>query len=125
MSASDSAEWLRFAETDLTAARRLIAAEPLPSTAAFHAQQAAEKAMKAALVARNARAPKTHDLLALARLLPDLNGLPPDAALDQLTYYAVDSRYPDDFQDVTADEAHKAIETAEAVLVAVRAALGA
>ncbi len=125
MSASEPAEWLRFATTDMAAARRLLTSEPLPAVAAYHAQQAAEKAMKAVLVARNARVPKIHDLLALARLLPDVGGLPPDAALDVLTYYAVDSRYPDDMPDVSEDEAREAVALAETVLAAVCAALGA
>ena len=123
MSASNPAEWLRIEDTDLVAARRLLESDPLPAAAAYHAQQVAEKAMKAVLVARRAPVPKIHDQLALARLAPEVGGLPSDAELDLLTYYGVDSRYPDDMPDVSEDEAREAVALAEAVLAAVRAAL--
>lgn len=45
-------EWITKAEEDLAAARRLLQDDPLPTPAAFHCQQAAEKALKAFLVAR-------------------------------------------------------------------------
>ena len=48
---SDPHEWLRFAHHDLAAARLLLTDVDLPARmACFHAQQAAEKALKASLV---------------------------------------------------------------------------
>ncbi len=56
-------QWLSRAEEDLDVATRLIAeSTPYLSTVAFHAQQAAEKFLKAFLVRHGVEFPKTHDL---------------------------------------------------------------
>src|SRR5271165_3907632 len=70
MEASDAAEWLLHAESDLTYAK-LGQPEPaiLRNQVTFHAEQAAEKAFKAALVHAAVEFPKTHDLQALLLLL--------------------------------------------------------
>lgn len=86
--------WLSKARTDLDAARHLrsnstIAAE----VAAFHYQQAAEKAIKGLLVTAGQVPPHVHDLRALISNLPDPSGIDADVA-DMLTPFAVLSRYP-------------------------------
>ena len=89
--------WLEKAEADLQAARLLVAA---PSrdyfTAAFHAQQAAEKYLKALLVWHQTAFVKTHDIQHLinlgARRDPSLARDLATAA--SLTPYGVDFRYP-------------------------------
>jgi HEPN domain-containing protein len=53
--------WIDVANTDLDAARMLLT--NIPSASCFHAQQAAEKALKAALTAVVGDAPRTHKLL--------------------------------------------------------------
>lgn len=62
----------------------------------FHAQQAVEKAIKAALEARGVDYPRTHDLARLLELLNDSGGAPPDrdAAL-ALSPWAAEFRYGD------------------------------
>ena len=63
-------EWLAKADADLRARDGLLAAAALSEIAAFHAQQAAEKALKAFLVWNQVEFPRTHDikrLLALCR----------------------------------------------------------
>ena len=62
----------------------------------FHAQQAAEKALKAALSSRSIRYPRTHDLTALLDLAREHGmALPPDAGLlSALTPFGVEQRYP-------------------------------
>jgi hypothetical protein len=59
--AAETREWLIRASADLRACVTLIAAD-LPSEALFHAQQCAEKAMKALLAWREITFGKTHDL---------------------------------------------------------------
>lgn len=60
---ADPREWLRKAREDLRVAELVIAAKDVsPGPAGFHLQQAAEKALKAILVARGKAAPRTHDL---------------------------------------------------------------
>jgi HEPN domain-containing protein len=66
--ADDPREWLRRANSNLAQARRpeeTVCLEDL----CFQAQQAAEKALKALLLARGCRPPYTHDLGALLRLI--------------------------------------------------------
>jgi HEPN domain-containing protein len=62
----------------------------------FHAQQCAEKYLKACLQEAAVPFPRTHDLTVLLDLLlpstPALAGL--RSALDTLSAYAVDPRYP-------------------------------
>ena len=126
MSATDATEWIRYAVDDARAARILLAHGASAHLAAGHAQQCAEKAIKAVIVARGQTPKKTHDLSVLLQHLGTaLPGMPPDLDVDGLTEYTVGSRYPDDLPQVSQDQAEGAIETAEAVLAAVRAALGA
>jgi HEPN domain-containing protein len=121
---SAAAEWLRYAHGDLDAARVLLGADVPPRTAAWHAQQAAEKAMKAVLVALGHDVPRTHDLLDLARrVAPTVPGLPSTESLAELSVHAVQPRYPDDLPDVDEAEALRAVETAETVVTSVETAL--
>ena len=59
--AKEIREWLLRARGDLSACSALIAAD-LPSEALFHAQQCAEKAIKALLTWNQVTFKKTHDL---------------------------------------------------------------
>lgn len=114
----DGAEWLRYAEDDLAGAYRLLTDVHLPARlACFHAQQAAEKALKAALATAGTRIPRTHDLVALLMLSPvDVRTELAVVDLTMLDPWAVDARYPGDIPDATADEASAVIEIAAAVV---------
>ncbi|HQR13591.1 MAG TPA: HEPN domain-containing protein [Nitrospira sp.] len=91
--------WLRKAEHDLLNIENNLAAKDIPwDTVCFHAQQAAEKVLKALLVHHGRDLSKTHDLVALlAQCVACDAGL---AALEsdcrKLTSYGVAARYPDD-----------------------------
>jgi HEPN domain-containing protein len=61
-------EWMKKAHKDLKAAR-ILQQEGLYEEVAFHAQQAAEKALKALLIANGVRPPKTHSIEQLLSLL--------------------------------------------------------
>ena len=85
--------WWILAEDDLTAGRHSAAAGD-NHIAAFCAQQAAEKALKALWIVRKRElAPKTHDLTQLAAGL----GMPKDyqTRLLLLNPAFINSRYPD------------------------------
>ena len=57
----DAADWIVRAERDLEAAKLMLAADPmLGDSAAYHAQQAAEKALKGFLTAYGMTFRKTH-----------------------------------------------------------------
>lgn len=110
--------WIRKAETDLSACRSLVAADlPAYYPAAFQAQQAAEKFLKALLTCHQVPFGKTHEIgkiLALAgRASPGIEESLSDA--DRLTPYGVDVRYPADQPEVNRDEAQTALHLAEKV----------
>lgn len=93
--------WLRFACEDLTVAKGL---EQFGAIAMrhrwWHAQQAAEKALKAVLLHRRIPFPRTHDVRALASMLPPPLTVPVSkAALSLLTAAAIEGRYPSDAPD--------------------------
>jgi HEPN domain-containing protein len=90
--------WLRKAGSDVTAADATLGAGALDA-ACFHAQQAAEKYLKAFL--NNARVgfPFTHNLTKLVELCAQVDSsfasLTP--TVEPLTPYAVELRYDDEF----------------------------
>ncbi len=89
-------QWLAKAENDLLNADNNLKSESIPyDTVCFHCQQAAEKLLKAYLVATGVQPPFTHDLLLLLEeILPycaDAETLRDDLAL--LMPYAVGVRY--------------------------------
>ena len=89
--------WLRKAQNDWSAARKIMASnDPETDVAAFHCQQAVEKMLKAFLVFREVQFQKVHDL---GRLLDHCAAA--DANFEQLrdavlplNIYAVAFRYP-------------------------------
>lgn len=92
--------WYRTAERDLRLARAALDIEP--SLATFHAQQAAEKALKAVLVAITDDHPRTHTAGRLVRELrrddPSItDDLERDATALDLFYLT--SLYPDTIGD--------------------------
>ncbi len=90
-------DWLIHAMSDLNLAR-LAREHPeiLTAHACFHAQQAAEKAIKAVLLHHGVDFPLVHDLEALVELAQNAGlALPPEVAgVGALTPYAVEARYP-------------------------------
>jgi HEPN domain-containing protein len=90
-------EWLAKAEEDYHLVITLLRRKKLPANSiCFHAQQAAEKYLKAVLQERQTRFGRTHDLIALLELLgADAGSLPLLADdLRHLSGFAVISRYP-------------------------------
>jgi len=122
----EARRWLGYAIEDLTAARALTTiAGVSPRMACYMSQQAAEKALKAALVLAAVPVPRTHDLPTLVKLVPAgwAVALPASDLVD-LTGWAVAARYPDVAADeATAIDAHASIATAHRVVEATRADL--
>ncbi len=122
------AEWLEFAEEDLTGARLLAgASRGAPwRMAAFHAQQCAEKSLKGYLLAHQVRFPYTHNIDVLMELCAK-HGVwtAAIAGAESLSIYAQNMRYPGEDERVTKREAAKALKLAEKVIVTVKRALRA
>ena len=104
-------EWVAKADGDYRSSLREFRARKDPNydSACFHAQQCAEKYLKARLLAARIAFPRIHDLAVLLDLLapvhPDWAALEVDA--HRLTEYAVFFRYPGRTADkARAREAH-------------------
>jgi HEPN domain-containing protein len=83
----------------------------------FHAQQAAEKSIKALLLSLHIEVPRTHDLAYIIDLLPKTFVRPPLLlVLPVLTKYAVQFRYPGQEITVTRKEYLKAVALARSTL---------
>ena len=119
-------QWLLRAEEDL-AACRILAREQSQVRAAvgFHAQQAAEKLLKALLTWHQVEFPKTHDLTALLDLVAGCQGelAAALADLDELTQYAATTRYPGDYPELTFEASQRAVALAIGARAAVLRAL--
>lgn len=90
-------DWLDKAELDVAASRRLLQAPPMVAVAAYHLQQAAEKAIKAGLAKHGQQILWVHNLAQLANTYPQTA---PEWPLVQklvpLTPWATVFRYPAD-----------------------------
>ncbi len=121
----DTARWLRYAEEDLTTAETFLGHSNVPPRqVCWHAQQAAEKALKAVLIFLQIDFRRTHNLSVLRDLLPDswqLKTALPN--LDDLNRWAVEARYPEKMREATKAEASMAVEQARAVWTSVSTAL--
>jgi HEPN domain-containing protein len=116
-------QWVQKAENDLkNAACALRMGRDCPTdTVCFHAQQCIEKYHKALLVLKLIDFPKTHDLNALARLMPDpLLPMLADHERRRLTEYATVMRYPGDYVPIPLREARQAVRLARGVRSAIR-----
>lgn len=90
-------EWILKAESDLLSAVHLLklGSECPTDSVAFHAQQCAEKYLKALLVLHEVHVPKTHDLARLVQLFPSTLQLAFEPEEQEvLTSYAAGARYP-------------------------------
>lgn len=113
-----ASDWLVRAKSDLA-----IAKAPLPQDAffedlCFHAQQAAEKALKAVYQHNGWTFRYTHDLeVLISGLLREGVVVPEEVAeADTLSAYAWQARYPSLDESVSEAEYERAIRMAETVL---------
>ncbi|MDO8303194.1 MAG: HEPN domain-containing protein [Sedimentisphaerales bacterium] len=109
-------QWLAKAENDLLNADNNLAARNIPfDTVCFHCQQAAEKMLKAYLVANNMPYPFTHDLLVILEKILEVTDKAEHLrqTLIVLNPYAVEVRYPPTARYTpSADEAIEARKSA-------------
>ncbi|MGA3058534.1 MAG: HEPN domain-containing protein [Candidatus Limnocylindrales bacterium] len=119
--------WLTKAKSDLAVARLVLQRDPEmePWLAAYHAQQAAEKSLKALLIARSIEPDRKHDLVKLSEGLPaGLDSGASSQELATLSKYSSDVRYSGPYEQVrepTWEEAEAAVATARSVFDAATA----
>ncbi|MEW6685112.1 MAG: HEPN domain-containing protein [Candidatus Edwardsbacteria bacterium] len=108
-------EWLRHAKSDLKLAKLGLNQDILPEQICFHAQQAVEKAIKSVLFFRKIDFPFTHDLEELLDTLENAEISIPSDLLDVsiLTPYAVETRYPGYWGEISKNEVAEAVQLAE------------
>jgi HEPN domain-containing protein len=116
-------QWIEKAEHDLKNAEHTLqmGADCPLDTVCFHAQQRVEKYLKAMLTERGIGFPRTHDLGELLARLPfevrselNLN------EVVELNPYAVEARYPGEWEPLTREETIRAVEISRRVLSVVR-----
>jgi len=119
-------EWVDKAEGDLTTASRELRARKSPNydASCFHAQQIAEKYLKACLQENGLPIPYTHSLIDLLALClktdPTFIFIRPD--LVSLDGYAVRYRYPG--QSADRSDARAALKSAQIIRGVIRNKLG-
>jgi HEPN domain-containing protein len=119
-------EWLDKSHEDLGVADYLLRERsPYLNAIGFHAQQAAEKFLKALLVRHQVEFSKTHNLGELldlvAKVAPELAANLRSATA--LNPYGVEVRYPGDLPHMTDEDAAEAVRLASQVCEAVLRAM--
>jgi len=112
-------EWLAFARSDLACAVKLEKdPDILPNLIAYHAHQAAEKAIEAVLVFHRIPFPKTHDLKDLIQHWTKAGQAWPIEleGVKTLNPYAFETRYPGYIHEIQPQELRHAIEIAGQVV---------
>jgi HEPN domain-containing protein len=112
-------QWLTKANNDIVTAKQTLLLEDGPTdTVCFHAQQAVEKTLKALLTFNKISFPRIHDLLRLLELtleiFPELEKMRTELA--EISNYAVEVRYPDDWFEPSRDDAIQALNIAEKIV---------
>ena len=117
-SPSSPQEWINRARSNLAIARQPKNAEIYWEDLCFEAQQAAEKALKAVLLAKGIKFRFVHDLSEHLTLLGKAGiELPEEVkAAAILTDYSVEARYPGPYEPVTETEFLESLAIAEAVV---------
>jgi len=96
----DISAWIVSAKSDFAVAKKgKFSKDVQYETPCFHAQQTAEKSIKAILIHHNIPFQKTHNIELLFKLLEksEINIPKIIKPATELTKYAVTTRYPDDF----------------------------
>ena len=111
-------QWIAFGDEDLGLAKHgLTLASSAPyRLIAYHAQQCVEKYLKAYLVYHRIDFPYTHNIARLIELCPDRHAWGKDMEeAEELTPFAITTRYPGEDEQVSESEAKRAIDIAESV----------
>jgi HEPN domain-containing protein len=119
-------QWLDYGDEDLRLAEHGFSLPGAPPwrLIAYHAQQGAEKYLKGYLVFHGVDFPYTHNVSRLLELCAVRAKWAEDLGdAEVLTVYAITARYPGEEEEVSEEEARRALEIADRVRLTVRSAL--
>ncbi len=119
-----SKKWIKKAKEDLITAETLLDSpeerlEFLTASIGFHSQQCVEKCLKAILTFNQKDFKRSHDIHYLLNLSEDeidsnsSNKIRENA--DMLNDFAVNARYPGDYEDFNIDESEQSFQIAKLV----------
>jgi HEPN domain-containing protein len=111
--------WLQRAKSNMARAKAgRVLPDILYEDLCYDAQQVVEKALKSVCIIHEIVFPKTHDIAYLIELLEKGNVEVPGELQNAkiLTGYAVETRYPGDYEPVNEDDYLNAMQLAEKVL---------
>jgi len=116
-STKDPQKWMQNARADMAIARIELPPGGMYEQLCFHAQQAAEKSIKAVLLFLNIEFTFTHNLQMLLDLVPSHISIPNDVKCTiELNAYAVLARYPGELEPVTESDYDRAVAIAETTI---------
>lgn len=115
VSIQDPNAWVKKAKSDLIVIRMCLTNQDTLDAAVYHAQQVAEKVLKAFVVFHIKDVKKTHDLEYLVDVCSrfDFSFIQLREYASRLNGYVTYSRYPDDYFVIDLDEAKLAYERAK------------
>ncbi len=111
-------KWIIKADNDFKIAEHELAQpenEMVTDAICFHCQQSVEKLMKAYLASKNIDFGKTHNLEFLLELCRKQDTIFKNINVGNLSFYAVEVRYPDEFYIPSVEEAKESFKIASTV----------
>lgn len=110
-------KWIQKAENDLKIGKdELLTENPVTDAICFHMQQCAEKYLKVFLIYNNCEFRRTHNIAELIDLCAQIDSefqFLFEIGIPELTSYAVEIRYGDDFYIPSIEECKEAMLMAE------------
>jgi len=107
-------EWIKRAKSCLELAQTKIIRHIYYEDLCFQSQQAAEKALKGLLIHYGVEPEFTHNIEILLRELKRFTDIPENIKeAVQLTNYAVQTRYPGEYDEITKEEYEESIKIAK------------
>ena len=110
-------EWIKRAKGSLEMAQIKINGHIQYEDLCFQSQQAAEKALKGLLIHYGIEPEFTHNIEILIKELKKIIYVPEEVnEASKLTIYAVQTRYPGEYEEITKDEYERSIKIAKECL---------
>jgi HEPN domain-containing protein len=115
--AKDPQRWMQNARADMAIASIALPPGGMYEQLCFHAQQAAEKSIKAVLLCLGIEFPFTHNLQMLLDLIPDHISVSIEVrSVIELNAFAILTRYPGELEPVSKSDYERALAIAGATI---------